>query len=47
MLGHLEIELLQFRHDLAQIVVQRRREVEAAEERVDLVDAADRLGASE
>ena len=43
----LDIELLQLRHDLAQIVVGRRREVEAADERVDLVDAADRLGASE
>src|SRR5215471_19423412 len=40
----LKLELLQFRHDLAQIVVRRREEVKAADQRVNLFDAADLLG---
>jgi hypothetical protein len=39
----IEIELLQLDHDLAQIVVGRRRQMKAADERVNLFDAADLL----
>ncbi len=41
----LGVELLQLGHDLAQIVVRRRRQVKAADQRVNLLDAADLLGA--
>src|SRR5271167_598559 len=41
----LQVELLQLRHDLAKIVVRRGRQVKATDERVDLFDAADLLGA--
>src|SRR6516164_285613 len=40
----LEVKLLQLGHDLSQIVVRRRREVEAAQQRIDLLDSADLLG---
>ena len=40
----LEVELLQLRHNLVQIVVRRREEVKAADQRVDLFDTADLLG---
>src|SRR3984893_7002108 len=39
----LDIELLQLRHHLAQIIVGRRGEVKAADQRVDLLDPADLL----
>jgi hypothetical protein len=39
----LEVKLLQLGHDLSQIVVRRRREVEAAQQRIDLLDSADLL----
>ena len=41
----LEIEFFQLGHYPAQIIVGRRSQVEAADQRVDLVDAADLLGA--
>ena len=40
-----EIEFVQFGHDLAQVIIRRRREMKAADEGVDLFDAADLLGA--
>ena len=39
----LDIELLQLRHHLAQIIVGRRGEVKAADQRIDLLDPADLL----
>src|SRR5262249_58819439 len=39
-----QVKLLQLRRDLSQIIVRRRRQVEAAKERVDLLDSADFLG---
>ena len=39
-----DIEFVQFGHDLAQIVIRSRRQVKAANEGIDLVDAADLLG---
>jgi len=39
----IEVKFLQLRHDLAQILVRRRRQVEAADERIDFFDAADLL----
>jgi hypothetical protein len=42
-----EIKLLQLRHNLAQAIVRCRCQVEAADERIHLLDSTDLLGASQ
>src|SRR5271170_4351383 len=41
----LEVERLEFRHHLPEVIVRRRSEVETADEGVDLVNARDLLSA--
>ena len=43
----LEIELLELRHHLAQVVIRRRGQVEPADECINLVDGGDLLGAKQ
>jgi hypothetical protein len=45
--GHyvFEGEFIQFGHDVTQVVIRRRREMKATDESIDLLDAANLLGA--